>query len=474
MYGIQFTCGAPSGRRVTPSSACQILPLPFQPVGRRGGGFCADLCSRRVCQGNVNMQSQLGQGSTFSFTLPLAKAGDRARNIHGVPDESDVDLRDLRVVRKSLEQMAFSHLQQQQGRVRCAASPTRRTQSTFAPLPSQQHITLISHHPACVFSQEMLAHKMKHADIQSNLCKTSGDPVPRGMSAPQSRGALLPVPLPATGSMESGSSRLAVHPDNTLVMETISQVVKTTLVTQFASLVPESALAGRGGIPSEETEMLKRMLVKQQETIDILAKMTEMKLFEMKTELLANTSVSNQDTSSKLQSLSSSLSTDLKIIKEQMVEAMHSIKTEITTAALDSPTPSRTPSFSSVISPSAAKVMSQPRQPTPIQLHSSNSSGGGPIHMGAASQQIIAAHPPKTPSWEFMFDPTQTYTLEKFLEAIGLQRFLMTFVDQEVDLATLLTLSEPQLKSLGVESLGARLRLIQAFEAFDNSHQVLC
>lgn len=231
-----------------------------------------------------------------------------------------------------------------------------------------------------------------------------------------------------------------------LPMQSILEVVEATLTRRLGELIPElgqtvadSSTHALQALRGPLMEQLQLQLQKQLQAVENMAKMSEMKLFEVKTELLASSNVTNETMSHKMLTMANSLTSDLKVMKEQMVFQLEGITREIASSPPSvSTTPlSRVNSHTSVVSRGTSRLGSESTE--------------SPMTGGVSS-----------------LDPTKSYVLEEFLEVIGLSRYLTTLRSQDINVTMLVTLSEKQLKDLGVDSLGARLRFMKAFEAYTN------
>lgn len=110
----------------------------------------------------------------------------------------------------------------------------------------------------------------------------------------------------------------------------------------------------------------------------------------------------------------------------------------------------RTAGSSAVQSPAASKPQSPTlaaADPAAFVLRSA-SGAASPVHAAGAA----ASNPQLRAYWNVT-------TLEELLNKLGLQNYVETFASQEVDLSTFLTLSEDDLKELGVTTFGARRKM---------------
>ena len=58
-----------------------------------------------------------------------------------------------------------------------------------------------------------------------------------------------------------------------------------------------------------------------------------------------------------------------------------------------------------------------------------------------------------------------TATIEQFLASLGLEHFAKTFKKNDIDIDVLRSLSDDDLRELGIESMGARKKLVAAVAA---------
>jgi hypothetical protein len=245
--------------------------------------------------------------------------------------------------------------------------------------------------------------------------------------------------------MTSAASMRIPIANTSLVIQSISEAVEATLTRQLSGIVPEleHAVANSSNHTLQALRgPLVEQLQKQLQVVETMAKTMEMKLFETKTELLANSNVSNETLSHKMMSMATSLSADIKLLKEQMAVKLEGITHEFAAA---SPSGSMTP-------------VSLPHVASYSSLASRSHSKLAPERTSSADSAMMGG--------DYSFDPKKIYTLGEFLQVIGLTRYLTTLQSQDINVDVLVTLDDAALKRLGVDSLGARLRFIQASKAF--------
>lgn len=115
----------------------------------------------------------------------------------------------------------------------------------------------------------------------------------------------------------------------------------------------------------------------------------------------------------------------------------------------------RTAGSSAVQSPAPSKPQSPIPSPRPEEAshYAQAPSASGTSSPTPNSSASAGTNPQARTYWNVT-------TLDELLTKLGLQNYIETFGSQEVDLSTFLTLSENDLKELGVTTFGARRKMV--------------